>query len=127
MEICVVVMFPDGSKPKYSQLYVLDPVAAADARVESFDGLEHSLVSQLFEMLTEPVLHKDPWTGCLTLDDIRPRNPYPSHFCTMHALVQDHRSRHSTCTKSMCFDSLEERTRTRALIQNLLPLRFLAL
>ena len=51
------------NRPSYCQLYVMDPTDATDARVESFAGLNSEILRSFHDFLTEPILHKDPWTG----------------------------------------------------------------
>ena len=54
---------PKGEKAKFAQLYVYDPQVATDVRLDSFDGLDAEMLSALLHLLTEEVIHKDPWTG----------------------------------------------------------------
>ena len=93
-------------KPKYAQLYVLDPDASVDARLDSFDGLHETTLKALLELLTEDIIHKDPWAGAVALaapdgvaQTVAPRNPYPAHFQNMHDMIQANRVEHPTTAK----------------------------
>ena len=96
----------DEKKPKFAQLYVFDPETAIEARLDSFDGLESKTLAALLRLLTEDILHKDPFTGKVALSAetdfselVAPRNPYPAHFLNMHAMIQAHRTRHPSSTR----------------------------
>lgn len=89
---------PETKKPKFAQLYVLDPASSVDARSDSFEGLSSIVLRKLLDLLDEPIIHKDPLTGEAALLPgnplerlIAPRNPYPAYFHNMHDLVQLHR------------------------------------
>ena len=71
-----------------------------------FDGLASRVLHVLLELLTEPILHKDPWTGIAAFtvspasnQALSPRNPYPAYFCDMHTLIQTHRRANASSTK----------------------------
>ena len=54
---------PCSERPSYAQLYVLDPEVASEHRLSTFEGLQPKILRRLHDMLVEPVLVKDPWTG----------------------------------------------------------------
>ena len=57
-------LYPHGSeRPTYAQLYVLDPEVASEHRLSTFEGLQPEILRRLHEMLVEPVLVKDAWSG----------------------------------------------------------------
>ena len=83
----VGTLYPQADeRPRYAQLYSLDPTDAADHRAATFETLKRPLLQRLHAMLVEPMRPVDMWTGeAAPMDptDYPPRNPYPAYFLQM--------------------------------------------
>lgn len=89
----VGTLYPNhGERPRYAQLYILDPAEARDHRLATFETLKKPILERLQGMLEEPVRPVDAWTG-MTIPtapyDYPPRNPYPDHLLSMHMVIQN--------------------------------------
>ena len=92
---------PEGSQPKYAQLYVFDPVEASQKRASNFDGLRSNVLRDFHSMLVEPVVDIDMWTGEAKNNEWHPRNPHPAHFESMHQVTSQ--SQHPSVLHALRF------------------------
>ena len=59
-----------NKRPRYAQLYIYDPVEAAELRAQAYEGLRRDTLEEL------------------AAETVAAGNPYPGHFRRMHDVVE---------------------------------------